>query len=133
MLGSRPRRLRGATTHSIATFLDSRSGNSVTPSLQDSPPDFIDTLMRQLNPDTFPYLVEHAAVHMKTPEGEEESEFEFGLDLILDGLEQIRATRHGTGLDWKRTNPGSRRDPTVPVACDLAHNYVLLMAWLGHG
>jgi AcrR family transcriptional regulator len=54
----------------------------------DSPPDFIDTLMRQLNPDTFPYLVEHAAVHMNTPEGEEEGEFEFGLDLILDGLER---------------------------------------------
>jgi hypothetical protein len=25
---------------------------------------------------------------MNTPEGEEESEFEFGLDLILDGLER---------------------------------------------
>lgn len=54
----------------------------------DAPPDFIDTLMRQLNSDTFPYLVEHAAVHMKTSEGEEEGEFEFGLDLILDGLER---------------------------------------------
>jgi AcrR family transcriptional regulator len=54
----------------------------------DTPQDFIDSLMRQLNPDTFPYLMEHAAEHMKTSEGEEEGEFEFGLDLVLDGLER---------------------------------------------
>src|ERR1700690_1317797 len=54
----------------------------------DAPPDFIDTLMRQLDPDIFPYLIEHAAVHMNSSEGEEEGEFEFGLDLILDGLER---------------------------------------------
>jgi AcrR family transcriptional regulator len=54
----------------------------------DTPQDFIDSLMRQLNPDTFPYLMEHAAVHTKTSEGEEEGEFEFGLDLVLDGLER---------------------------------------------
>src|ERR1700691_1534594 len=30
----------------------------------DAPADFVDTLMRQLNPDTLPYLIEHVAVHM---------------------------------------------------------------------
>jgi AcrR family transcriptional regulator len=54
----------------------------------DTPPDFIDTMMRRLTPETFPYLIEHVAVHMKSSEGEEEGEFEFGLDLILDGLER---------------------------------------------
>jgi|SRR5580692_6824115 AcrR family transcriptional regulator len=54
----------------------------------DAPADFIDTLMRQLDSGTFPYLKEHAAVHMKTSESEEEGEFEFGLELILDGLER---------------------------------------------
>jgi AcrR family transcriptional regulator len=54
----------------------------------EAPPDFLDSLMRQLTPDTFPYLIEHAAVHMNTSEGEEDGEFEFGLDLILDGLER---------------------------------------------
>jgi AcrR family transcriptional regulator len=54
----------------------------------DTPQEFIDTLMRLLDPDTFPYLVEHAAVHLKAAEGEEEGEFEFGLELILDGLER---------------------------------------------
>jgi AcrR family transcriptional regulator len=60
---------------------------------EDAPPDYIDTLMRQLDSDTYPYLMEHAAVHMNTSEGEEEGEFEFGLDLILDGLERyVRST-----------------------------------------
>lgn len=54
----------------------------------DAPPDFIETLMGQLDSGAFPYLKEHAAVHMKPSKGEEEGEFEFGLDLILDGLER---------------------------------------------
>jgi AcrR family transcriptional regulator len=54
----------------------------------DAPADFIDTLMRQLDAKTFPYLLEHAAVHMRSSDGDEEGEFEFGLDLILDGLER---------------------------------------------
>lgn len=48
-------------------------------------------MIRQLDPGTYPYLLEHVAVHMKEPgEGEEdeEGEFEFGLDLVLDGLER---------------------------------------------
>jgi hypothetical protein len=40
--------------------------------------------------------MEHAGVHMKTTESEEEGEFEFGLDLILDGLERyVDSTRLG--------------------------------------
>ena len=59
----------------------------------DTPQDYIDTLMGLLDPDAFPYLIEHAAVHVTTSEGEEEGEFEFGLDLILDGLERyVRST-----------------------------------------
>jgi hypothetical protein len=34
----------------------------------DAPADFIDTLMRQLDSGAFPYLTEHAAVHMKASE-----------------------------------------------------------------
>jgi AcrR family transcriptional regulator len=61
----------------------------------DAPPDFIDNLVRQLKPDTFPFLMEHAAVHMKASEDAEEGEFEFGLDLILEGLERYaHSTRH---------------------------------------
>ena len=41
--------------------------------------------------------MEHAAVHMKASEGEEEGEFEFGLDLILEGVERYVATRSTRG------------------------------------
>ncbi|MGD0851847.1 MAG: TetR/AcrR family transcriptional regulator C-terminal domain-containing protein [Acidimicrobiales bacterium] len=74
----------------------------------DAPPDFIDTVMRQLDPDAFPYLMEHAGVHMKESEGEEEGEFEFGLDLILDGLERYvhsTATRSDLGAVTKPQRP----------------------------
>jgi AcrR family transcriptional regulator len=54
----------------------------------DTPTDFIETLVRQLDPEAYPRLIEHVAVHMKESEVEEEGEFEFGLDLILDGLER---------------------------------------------
>jgi AcrR family transcriptional regulator len=49
------------------------------------------TLRRQLTVDSYPYLAEHMEEHV-TESGREggEGEFEFGLDLILDGLEQIR-------------------------------------------
>ena len=50
---------------------------------------FIDELPAEL-----PYLVEHVHQHMKERDPEDEGEFVFGLDLILDGLETIlRASR----------------------------------------
>jgi AcrR family transcriptional regulator len=39
----------------------------------------------------YPYLAEHAEQHVAAPSDEEEGEFEFGLDLILDGLKRARA------------------------------------------
>lgn len=39
----------------------------------------------------FPYLFEHAAQHGREPGPDDPTEFEFGLDLILDGLETKRA------------------------------------------
>ena len=40
--------------------------------------------------EKFPYFVEHAEQHLLPPDPDEKSEFEFGLDLILDGLERLR-------------------------------------------
>jgi hypothetical protein len=37
-----------------------------------------------------PHLVEHVEQHMKPRDPADKSEFEFGLDLILDGLERMR-------------------------------------------
>ncbi len=49
----------------------------------------------------FPYLAEFSAKHVMRPDYDFGSEFEFGLDLILDGLE-ARVSRPGTA-------PASRR------------------------
>ena len=37
---------------------------------------------------SFPYVIEHAKEHLEDPDPNEPSEFEFGLDLILEGLER---------------------------------------------
>jgi hypothetical protein len=42
--------------------------------------------MRETDFSAFPYLLEHAEVHRTMSEAQELGEFEFGLDLILDGL-----------------------------------------------
>jgi AcrR family transcriptional regulator len=42
--------------------------------------------------DEYPYVVEHAEQHLAPSSPGEKREFEFGLDLILDGLERLRDT-----------------------------------------
>jgi AcrR family transcriptional regulator len=53
-------------------------------------PELASTFLQKLPADEFPYLVEHIEQHLKEPSEEAEGEFEFGLDLILDGLERLR-------------------------------------------
>jgi AcrR family transcriptional regulator len=52
------------------------------------------SFLGSLAPDEYPYLIEHAGVHMRMdaapPKPNDEGEFGFGLDLILDGLERLR-------------------------------------------
>jgi len=50
--------------------------------------DFATAFVRNLSVDEYPYLAEHVGQHIaKPPVGE--TAFEFGLDLILEGLERI--------------------------------------------
>ena len=49
-----------------------------------------ENLLRGFPVDDYPYVVEHVHQHLGDPDPEEPSEFEFGLDLILDGLERLR-------------------------------------------
>jgi AcrR family transcriptional regulator len=49
-----------------------------------------DGFLREIPADEFPYVVEHAHQHIAPPDPGEKPEFEFGLDLILDGLERLR-------------------------------------------
>jgi AcrR family transcriptional regulator len=46
--------------------------------------------LEQVRDADMPHLVEHVEQHMKPPDPGEKPEFEFGLDLILDGLERMR-------------------------------------------
>jgi AcrR family transcriptional regulator len=55
--------------------------------------DFATGLVEELRADGYPYLAEHAEQHVAGVEGERE--FEFGLDLILDGLKQAHAAAAG--------------------------------------
>jgi hypothetical protein len=48
--------------------------------------------IRELPAADYPYLAEHAQQHVAAPSGDGAREFEFGLDLILDGLKRVRET-----------------------------------------
>lgn len=48
-------------------------------------------LLRELPRDRYPYFIEHAEQHLTKPVRDGVNTFEFGLDLILDGLERILA------------------------------------------
>lgn len=61
---------------------------------KDAPPDFMQMFVRQLDLGTYPFLVEHVEEHRRQSEGEEVGDFEFGLDLILDGLERFEPASH---------------------------------------
>ena len=51
-----------------------------------------DMVLAQVPADEFPAFVEHIHQHLSPPPGAKNlSEFEFALDLLLDGLERIRA------------------------------------------
>ena len=48
------------------------------------------TFLRELPVDEYPYLAEHVEWHLTETRDDDEGEFAFGLDLILDGLERMR-------------------------------------------
>jgi AcrR family transcriptional regulator len=50
--------------------------------------------LKQLPADEFPHLVEHVEHHLKPADPRAKSAFEFGLDLLLDGIERM-AAEHG--------------------------------------
>lgn len=56
--------------------------------------EFADEFLRQLPTDEYPYLAEHVRQHM-THESIGGGDFEFGLELLLDGIERVRAQGDG--------------------------------------
>jgi AcrR family transcriptional regulator len=55
--------------------------------------ELLETFIRQFDYASFPFLGEHLLEHMKESDSGEIGDFEFGLDLILDGIERIIVTR----------------------------------------
>ena len=49
--------------------------------------------MQQMSPETYPHLVEMATDHVLLPGYDFAHEFDFGLELILDGLSAIGPDR----------------------------------------
>ena len=54
--------------------------------------DMAEGFLREIPADEYPHVVEHAEQHIAPSSPDGKSEFEFGLDLVLDGLERLRAT-----------------------------------------
>ncbi len=50
------------------------------------------SFVAEMRTSGYPYLAEHAEQHVAAPTDADEGEFEFGLDLILDGLKRARAS-----------------------------------------
>jgi AcrR family transcriptional regulator len=50
--------------------------------------DLAASILQELRAGDFPYLAEHAEQHLAAPKDDGAHEFEFGLDLILDGLKR---------------------------------------------
>ena len=60
--------------------------------LPDDLADLASSVLGMIDADTHPFFVEHINEHLRAEHGEGDvSSFEFGLDLILDGLERMRA------------------------------------------
>jgi len=53
--------------------------------------DQVARFLEELDVEQYPHMAEHAQHHLKERAPDDEGEFVFGLDLILDGLERIRA------------------------------------------
>jgi len=53
---------------------------------------FVPTFLRELRVDEYPNFAEHVEQHLRERSADDKGAFEFGLDLILDGLERFRDT-----------------------------------------
>ena len=54
--------------------------------------DLAEGFLSEIPADVYPYVIEHAEQHLAPSSPDGKTEFEFGLELILDGLERLRET-----------------------------------------
>lgn len=75
--------------------------------------DIAQDFLKELPIDEYPYFHEHVQQHLAKSSRGDKSVFEFGLDLILDGLERSRLA-DASGTSQSRRSRSSRRI-TLPV------------------
>jgi AcrR family transcriptional regulator len=63
---------------------------NLPPGARKQAPDAAQGFLRQFRADEYPHLAEMVVEHAMKPGYDYANEFEFGLDLILDGLERLR-------------------------------------------
>src|SRR2546422_11105820 len=82
--------------------------------------DLAQNFLRKLPLTEYPDFAEHAQQHITKSGPKDKSEFEFGLDLILDGLGPIRGTASGrSGAAAESPQPTTR--PGWPARTDTPH------------
>lgn len=65
-------------------------------------PDFAEYFLRNTSLEELPHFAEHVEYHLADHPGDT-SEFDFGLDLLLDGLERLRLLPTTSGAGSFRT------------------------------
>ena len=75
--------------------------------------DLAQNFLRKLPLTEYPDFAEHAQQHIRKTGPKDKSEFEFGLDLILDGLERVRDAARPSASVRRRT-PRTPRDMRRP-------------------
>lgn len=76
--------------------------------------DAVGALLRRLPVDDYADFAEHVRQHMTGSVGGEKGTFEFGLDLILDGLERIRDTASRRSVSRRRRTGRAARPSGQP-------------------
>src|SRR5437764_8781093 len=71
--------------------------------------DVAQMIFKQLPPDEYPHLTELTVEHVLQPGYDYGDEFEFGLDLILDGLERARNATSSRAAGSRRSRRQARR------------------------
>jgi AcrR family transcriptional regulator len=77
-------------------------------------PDFARNFLQKLPLSEYPDFAEHAQQHIRKTGPKDMSEFEFGLDLILDSLERMREAASGRSVSTRQRTPRPLRELRRP-------------------
>ena len=82
----------GSTLWEVGYSAGTDAAAAGTPEVPTTAAEFAAAFLQAIPAGQFPYLIEHVEQHLALPHAGETA-FQFGLDLILEGLERIRAAQ----------------------------------------